>query len=330
MTNSKIQVAHVNVARCIHLVGGLRAGTSPNGKLHIQVLGTPLKSSNIVEIGITEQRHYVRYFRSIGLDMVGFEDMSTEKGYATSLWHAWDPDAKSIETDIDFIWSGIANAFRNRADNEGYDVSRNIIFGIRAVSSRLRDISEAYGNQSTFAFCHDYEPNIRFENLDTFDVFLAIHSFLVEMGVLRDYLATFLAKKLFEIPKVDRMAKLHKRCTKMTFDPVAQHIVNICDKNLADGWMAQVSHLRNLIVHSAPITSRTSLAALATQQCEIGPHSLTKVYLGITIASPISREIDALEHCVDLSRKMWKFARYVASVSGMRPQPVTITDDDLL
>jgi hypothetical protein len=327
--NSKIKINTVGVSRFIHLLGGLRCGTSTNGKLQIHVLGTPLKPSNVIQMDITEQRHYVRFFRSVGLDMVGFEDISSDKGYTSSTWHAWDPDAKSIETDIDYIWSGIANAFRNAADYEGCELARNTVFGIRATSSRLRDISEAYGNQNTFAFCHNYQPNIRFKNLDTLDVFLAIHSFLVEMGILRDYLATFLAKKHFNILNVSRMAKLRERCATMNADPVAQRVVSICDKNSEGGWLGQLSDLRNLIVHSAPITSRTSIAAMTTHRCKIEDSSLPQVYLGITIPAS-EREIDALRHCLDLFRKICELARYVASISGIRPLPFRLTDNDLL
>jgi hypothetical protein len=326
VVDPKVQTRTVSVGRCIHLAGGLRAGTSPNGKLIIHVLGTPLRCGPLVEIQVAPQNQYVRFFRSIGLEMIGHESISTDGGYTYARWLAWDPEAKSVETDVDYIWSGIANALKHQSDCDGEEAARNVKFGLRAVSSRLRDISDAYGSQDTIAFCQGHEPGTRFKNLDTLDLFLSIHSFLVEMGALRDYLAAFVAKKRYGISDVAKMVPLLKYCKGHSDDPIARRIIEICDEDASGGWMARMSKLRNIIVHVAPITSRTSISCVTSQACKIGEVSLPTVYLGVQLPNAGEAEVDALAHCVALFRNMFSFARLVALESGVLPRPIKLTD----
>ena len=327
--NLKNRMSTISVSRCIHLLGGLRAGTGHDGQLIIHPMGTPFRPVPVVTVSISDQKQYVDYFRSIGLDMIGFEKIHTDRGYTHSAWHGWDPDAMSAEEDLNYIWPGLANAYRQEGDPEGDRLSRNVTFGLRAITVRLRDISEAYCAQTVMALCFGHKPGIRTKNLETIDVFLSLNSFLVEMGVLRDYLAAFVAVKRFGRYDITKMAKLRNVCKEYGNDPIARHILKICNRDGTDGWLAKLSGLRDYIVHEAPISSRTAFSGVSVQECIVESHRLPMVELKISLPDSSDVQVDALVHCLELYRKMLKLARYVAVSSGQQPKTIHLTDADL-
>jgi hypothetical protein len=316
----------ISVSRHIHLTGGLRAGTNKDGKLTVYPFGTTTVKSPIVTLNILKQREYVGFFRSIGLDMVGFENMHTDaQGFTHAKWLAWDPAATAPQEDLHIIWMGIVNAYRRKGEYDAVLAASNVTFSLQATAYRLRDISEAYTHQNVYALCHSYAPGTFFKNYDTMDAFLALHSFLVEMGALRDYIAQFLVKVRFDFPKITSMSALWRKCRGVEGDVIANEIVRICDKSSADAWMATLSALRDRVVHVAPISMGVDFSSVVATRCNIEDMQLPSVYLGLTVSDS---EVDALTHCVGLFRQMADFLRLIAKNLDVRPRLPTLVDVD--
>lgn len=326
---SKVTTGTMTATDHLHLLGGLRSGTGKDGKLIVHPVGTPLRQVPVLSVNVMDKGQYVGFFRSIGLDLIGVEEFHVKDGYTYSSWRSWDREQKSLETDLNFIWGGLANAYRENGDAHAAVQCANVNFALRAVSQRLKGISDAYAAQNAIAFCSGKKEGLWFKNTETIDVYLAIHSFLAEMGTLRDYIAAYVAQNRFKIDNVTRMSVLFKRCTNLTDDPVADEIVAACDKTRPASWLAGVSAFRDHTIHVAPITSRTGGRGFAVRNCRIGEHVLPTVYLNVSPLGEGSGEEDALSHCLTLYRRMLTFSRLVAEHSGVSPKPFHITDADL-
>jgi hypothetical protein len=99
-------------------------------------------------------------------------------------------------------------------------------------------------------------------------------------------------------------------------------ILSICDEDRPDGWMAQLSRYRNLVVHRAPITSISEKRFLTVKHIGVGTYELKKVYLGIPkdpVNGTTKDYVDALPRLRDLLVKLLQFAEVVAKASPIRP-----------
>ena len=317
----------VEVSRVMHLDNGVVAATGPDGRLFFSVAGVKYS----LAVNVTDQRAYVGTFRNLGADFVGHENLHNENGYMHSRWYVFDPNANKPTKDLNFIWPGIARALDKKNDSLS-KISKNIVFGVRAISLRLRDLSTAYQGQCLYATLNDVDYGRRFGNLDTFDVFLSIHSFLVEMGVLRDYLASFVAGHRYNRPNINKMSTLCRHLRKHGKpDASAKHLLDICDPDNAKGWLAQLSALRNMVVHSNPISATSEQWWMSVKEFKIGTQSLKSIYYGMppTPKAAANDRTNALSLCVSLTREMLNLARRVASESHIVPEALHFTDSDL-
>jgi hypothetical protein len=290
--------------------------------------------------GVAQKRDYYRALRSAGLDLIGHERWDEIPGELTQpIWTQFDQGKHDLE--IEHVWAGIAHSLRQKGEAELSDVAKQVGFALRTSGLRARDCSAEYQWQNSYAVNQKTKPGGRFSNMKSFDLDMALHSLLVEMGTARDYLARFISRQILrEETSVDAMAKLHERLKAgkvQAQTPEAQQVVNsvltICDQASPDGWMARLGRFRNLIVHRAPLASLRDGQWITAQTIAIGQASAFQINYLIP-SDPLIAEavgqVDALTHFLGLQRRLREFARLVAEATGIKPTMQHFTDKDFV
>lgn len=313
----------------LHLFGGIRAGTY-DGHLFLWPTTT---GKGIENADVVDTHAYRSEFLRLGLDLVGWESLSEIDGTMHAHWTLFTLNNGTGGIDD---WSGIAYAAHLIGDIEASEMARHVSFSLQAASLRLRDISQAYGWQCLHVVNSKTACGQRFGNIETFDLFVALHAFLTEACSARDYLAKFIARKVLSLPDpatIGTMSALHRRL-KVGILPataLSQEVLKICDKRSADGWMARLGHFRDLIVHEAPISTFSESVYLVAKPITVGGLTLPSIYVGIR-RDPFVNDgafVDALVHFRWLMLQLLAFSRLVIASSPIRPQVRHFTDADL-
>ena len=232
------------------------------------------------------------------------------------------------------MWRGIARAEDLQGNTVTAESARSVAFALRATAARLRDVSAEYQNQNRFATLHNKQPGGKFANLELFDLFLALHSLLVEACSARDYLARFIAQRIIGINKVDSMTKLLDRLkNNHQSGIVIDALREASEKGGSGSWLAQLGQYRNMIVHQAPIAGINESRFLSLDNIPLGKSTFLAVRYRIPqdpgdVAN--SHDVDALVHFRQLLLRLFDFARLIGSHSGVTPATTTIHEADLL
>ena len=141
------------------------------------------------------------------------------------------------------------------------DVAARVAFAIQAVQERARDLSLAYGIQLRGSLHRDPGGRyLRFDDLNSRRVVLAVHSLFYELAILRDVVSEFLARFVFAFPSGEpqlprTMRGLCRRLRREAVDhPLAFEIAHATDStSQPPGWLAVLSAYRNLFTHVAPL-----------------------------------------------------------------------------
>jgi hypothetical protein len=311
----------------LHLSGGIRAGTNEDGQLVIY----PTVDMVGAVFSITNKEKYFSFFQSMGLNLIGHETTMDDNVLSHVDWHPFMPSSLNAADE----WSQISYGAKQTKNESASDLAHYIAFSLRTAALRLRDVSREYGKQQIYATSKKLSPNGHFSNTNIFDLYMALHSFLVEICSARDYLASFISSYIIkDIKRVDSMAKLLEELKKRQSNhELAQLILQICDPENENGWMAQLTKFRNLIAHQAPINNHTENKWLTAHSLKAGQKQFLSIYLGVP-KNPLKPEnkiyIDALEGFYGFMVQMQIFAQNVAEQSGIEPQVMHLTEADLI
>jgi hypothetical protein len=294
---------------------------------------------------VKDTKQYYNAIRALGLDLIGIEqNFETAQGEPPNgLWRQFEPTQKERKYEFRIVdtWGGIANACRECGKETAAELARHVAFSLRGSELKLRDCAREYAWQNEHAVFAKIREDGPFSNLKSFDLDLALHSTLVEMGTARDYLARFISAVIFrEYNAVDAMSDLYRRAKSGALnneEPTRKRLIDellvICDKDHPDSWMARLGRYRNIIVHHAPIGSLAERDFLIAKRITTASTHLVRVVFPIS-ADPLtpksSDEVDALERVLELQRKLRDFARLVADCSGISPTLIHLTDKDIL
>lgn len=309
----------------LHLFGGLRAIT--NTRNHLTIF--PTMTGSLLEcLTVTEKSAYYNFIRSIGLDLIGQEQhIEIEPGLEQSIWQICQPN-RHPQYMSDDLWSGIANTARGAGNKDAADLAKHIAFALRTSGLRLRDCASEYAWQNDYAISQKLGENMRFSNIKSFDLYMALHSLLADMGTARDYLGHFISRFICRDAKpVDSMTRLHERAksgklaiNNARTNQLVDTIIAICNPKRPDGWMAHLGEYRNIIIHRAPIGS-LSKRHLQAKTLTVGEGRLYQIHFGVS-RDPFSEEpqyVDALEHFRQLLLNLLDFALNVAIASEIKP-----------
>lgn len=321
-----------------YLSGGLCAATHKGGCL---MLRPTVSGGALLFNRVTDLKGYYAAIRSHGFDLIGTERVSDPDGLlAMGDWYPFDPGRQRTALAVDQLWSQIGNTCRQAGDTSAADLARSITFSLRASALRLRDCAKEYHWQNSNAVVQKQRPGGRFSNIKSFDLDIALHSLLVEMGSARDYLAHFISRQMLkERSPVDAMVALHERAKRGKLPSASPHsvlideVLKICDEEHSEGWMARLGEFRNIIVHRSPISSLAERHFLIADTVSVGDHALYQIRFPIPsdpFNTSASEQVDALNHFLDLHRRLRAFAQLVAEASGIKPTMLNITDNDLV
>lgn len=275
--------------------------------------------------------------RSIGLDLIGYERISSDEKQDHPMWHLLEPsrrDQGPLGDPLD-QWSAIGNIAHMRGKLDIALTAKHVAFSLRTSAIRLRDISREYAFQTRIAVREGKPNGNRFANIEIFDLFAALHSFLTEMCSARDYLAQFIARHVLNDPKHTTMHSLYASLKKNSTAPssVGDLILSAYDSGTPRGWLGQLSWLRNQTVHEEPIRSLVETKLLTVKEVSTSAGAFLTIYLGVpTDPKNVTNKayMDALSFFKDLMVRMLQFSRAVADLSPVPAEIPQIPASDLL
>lgn len=368
MVNVMAQEQWHNVLRIVHLPGGLRATNPPGPMFEI----SPVTSKGKLTFQLPKYPELQTTLKNIGLKTLGIEfyqDKSQVEGHFPPTWrpfHMRDKEGWPV-TEAELIWSELGHAGFDRGDYEFFDLSQRVKFEIQGCSWRLFDLSNAYNRELT-SLCSrcKFKDGNRFQTLNTFFIFLSTHACIIEMSTLRDYLAEFMAKFIFqkyasEGMRVRKMSTLRKKILRQakSDDALANEVALITDESENNGWLARLSAYRDLIVHYAPLATAIRKGFLVQKliHTENGnelpsvsmflppdPYLVKKVrskgaqfqdidewiHASMSTDSIKQGNVDALNYCHEALGKMAALAVNVAKRSPVSPKSTVIKEEDLI
>jgi hypothetical protein len=274
--------------------------------------------------------------RSIGLDLIGYERISSSDRQDHATWHLLDPNRRDPGPLGDPLdqWSAIGNIAHMKELTDIAVIAKHIAFSLRTSAIRLRDISREYAFQNKLAV-REAKPNgHRFTNVEIFDLFVALHSFLTEMCSARDYLAQFISSHIFILPKHTTMHALYRTVKRNTTpSAIGGLILDAYDSVKPQDWLAQLSRLRNQTVHEEPIRSLVETKLLTVKELETSLGPFLTIYLGVpTDLESVTNKayLDALSYFKHLMVQMLQFSQAIAAASPVPPEIPQIPASDLL
>jgi hypothetical protein len=250
-----------NEACVAHLQGGLRA---------INNLGLPVEivpnliHNQPVSFKIPNNSYkipdFIEELKKLNLEVVGIDCYNNIE----QLEPLYPPEWLSLDhingANNPSVWGNLCVKAHTQQDYYLADIASRISFGLKACDTRLRDLSESYYRELYTQCKYDsFKDGDKYYSLNTFNIYLALHSFLVESCLLRDYLAEFMHIYIFNNYAqglITTMGTLKKKVLNKldSHNDFTSEIIEITDDDLAkEGWLAKLGAYRDLVVHSTPI-----------------------------------------------------------------------------
>jgi hypothetical protein len=273
-----------NVLRLVWVAGGVVAVNEPGPSVQI-VAG--MGGRNLQELRISTYESLFEVLRTHGFLILGatfVEDPKVLQGLrppdfrAMSLnnkgWLVWDARQR---------WREVAFAAGKSGHMPLMDLAARIASVHRYSQMRLYDLATAYSLQLRCRL-HDREAKEyqAFQDLNSFEVYKAIHALFWEMAVLRDVLAEFIATFCFSQIGVTSLKGLRKALNKnRPIDPLADEILQAADHS-SGGWIATFTSYRNFFTHVAPMEQAANVARTVQDMRTLaGGLSIPQIYYAL-------------------------------------------------
>ncbi|RBP33552.1 hypothetical protein DFR37_1342 [Eoetvoesiella caeni] len=181
------------------------------------------------------------------------EDIPEWRTFYTSRNNVWGNEEGAQ------LWSNIGTGAYKEKNGRLWDVGSRISHQLRVCSRRLKELSDSYHSQlCSVVGKQDFATNKRFMNGYTWLCYLSVQSFLMDICILRDYLAEYAANFVFEVSNdsqkssITTLSGLRKYVLRNLNgeDAIAEELNEITE---GDGWLKMLGAYRDLIVHSAPL-----------------------------------------------------------------------------
>ncbi|KEZ76134.1 hypothetical protein C41B8_16399 [Salinisphaera hydrothermalis C41B8] len=354
--------------RVVHLLGGGRLVNElgPRAVVHPKPL--------VGEQASFETDTYAKLFHDAhwaGLEPVGVEFYSHQMQATGEEPPEWKPYLRRFTStwccdDSAQKWAEIAHVAHQRKLALEWDLSRRIRYQLRTLSWRLFEVSQAYHNQLVGKLASgSFTDGGKFEDGFTAQMYLALHSFLIDACILRDYLADFIAK--FILPKESGDFGRFKDMGQFRYKVLGPHkneggiaseLWEATDEN-TNGWLAVLNAYRNIVVHSAPLEhaearlfAQSYLAPfngdrrIPAIRCPIpgDPISVKQARSSaadhksfdelqqsyLMMARQEGYGVDGLEYVWSVAGRISAFSQQVSIRSHIEAQPITVTSKDTI
>ncbi|MCB9991142.1 MAG: hypothetical protein H6867_07150 [Rhodospirillales bacterium] len=361
-----------NAYRVVHLTNGVAAiNSSQSAEVEITpYIPDQKKILTINKYGDLYSDLYKAGFKIIGVDF--YEHAMQADGLYPPSWRPFhkigEKGAKGEVwpvTICEEVWGNLSHAAFKKDDWYFQDLARRVQFQITSCLWELRSISETYARElNTFCRLQSYKDNQRFETQNSLFIYMAIHAFLSNIGTLRDFLAEFIAafliKEILPEKRITKMNSLIKELRKLDdkSNPIVIEILMAANHSGDNGWLAQMSAYRDLVVHYAPISHTEKRGFLTTKSMfvngmevpgiflplPVNPHELrkkrsTKGALHESVKEWIEESVstdtpqdakDALDYCHWVLFRICFLAAQLAGFSPYRPEIPTFSKKDLI
>ena len=338
-----------SIVRTTHLGGGLRCSIELTAS-RIDVW--PLPNNSSVQIDLEEMTEFVCALEARGIEVIGIEEsVAFPHRRFTTLWQV-SPHIfgeVDIERNPVSFWSGIKAAAREASNWKLDALSSSIAFSLTAMERHLLFLSNEYHRELRSALERGTKPKDRFASIETYDLWLAIHAFLLAAGSARDYLAQALVEFVFrdEISKIisdnrkerkpDSMSILLKKGKEYGF--LGEKLIGILlmeanEKTDRTAWMANMSEFRNLITHRAPITQISKNNRLELIHTgSFGEHDILQIVL------PLPKEprciersslVDALALMRYYNERMADLSLEVGRLMPCPPKSIALNENEII
>jgi hypothetical protein len=351
----------VREARVAHLLGGLRSRCGGDTSASLNLVGV---DENLFDWQLRSPNEFFGWLRWLGLTLVGTDTaliQSARPDLEPPLWQSYSAaiGKKRSSLPTRLLWSDLANGSYEASNLSLHDLSARIHFHLQAVDWRLRALSESYGRElSNLVENHKFEHGERQYTGHTEAIFLALHAFMVEACVLRDYLAEYVASvtqtTLANGSPIRRMSKLRPVLSSLasTYSKLGEELSAATDPT-TPGWLAVLGAYRDLVIHSGPLAmvshgiySRgryvetaagigVPIIELPLPEC---PADLAKLrargqhlrgsadWIEKTWASSVAgtEDVDALAYCASVVEKLTDLSERLIPLSPVSPKPLQL------
>lgn len=355
MTSSNEDWPHV--CRIIWLSGGIVAINEPGKSVQIRAGSDgPI----VYEFQLPTYSSLIPMLTQAGISVMGanfIQDMDEIRGIRPPEFRAWVGSWRVA--DLHQRWREVAHAASQNNDMVLMDVVSRIATELMYCEMRLLNLSQAYSTQLCGkALQGALKKYTRFADLNSPQIYLAIHALFWELAVLRDNLAEFAAKYLFGFERITTLKGLLKSLSQSEHqsDDLA---IDLASAGSDTGWLATFTAYRNLFTHSAPMEQAAGIAFAVLDHIELaGACSVPQLYYALPsnvqelvkrrsggplykdfdelIAASTGRkpmpeaEPDALHYLHSSLSQMSLLAERIIRRSPTTPKTIHLTDADII
>lgn len=240
----------VPALRIVHLLGGLRAIDLNDEQVWIEVV--PGR-----KFGSFATPPYNQLFQILdhhGFETIGADFLTNHAGFegAPPDWQPFHSSKGCYAMDAERAWARVRYAASKAGNADLENLASKAKTYLRLLPLRLRQLSEAYNFTVARAITGHSTVKIgnHFDNEWGSYVDAAIHAFLSDAGAFRDVLSEIVWRLI--LGKGDGLVTSLSGLLKRTKSERHPLVVSIRSE-AAEGWLFQLSDLRNHIVHVAPV-----------------------------------------------------------------------------
>ena len=337
--------------------GGMRAAEPEDNAWHIEPIfdqGQPCAK------GFLSAEMLSAFFKQYGFKFIAFSRIVWTNGYFHSSWCPIIPSQTNHLRGPADLWGSIATNLSNEQrqdilsnmvrpthqqiatvlDNrtEAERLARSISLSLRSMDISVEQITEFYNEQLVNHMASGSLESQRISTSLDQNLFAHVHSFFMQLGAARDYLASLCALRIGKNPeKIDSFARLTDviRSENFASDELLQLFYArgyfgrkpaSAAKFEISGWMKEVTDLRNEFMHRRPYGDRFAEQMGFAEPIDRDA-GVFRYVRPIVIAN---REDDVQNLILRHYREMTDMCYAAAVTSGMDSSILTFGKDDII
>jgi len=244
-----------HVTRIVWLSGGLVAISQPGPLVNIFAgVGSRVLLSHFNLRAYPDLVGALRHFGYTVLGMTFITSADEASGLASPQFFAQSFEEVWRGKDAQQNWRRIAFHAGQKDMMLLSDVAARIASGLSSGQMRLQHLCHAYAVQlRSQVRTLPTKAHSRFKDTNSPAVYLAIHAMFWELAVLRDTLAEFAARFMFDIKGVGTMRGLVGNLKRRDVSNALRGELLEASNEENRGWLALFSAYRNLFTHGAPL-----------------------------------------------------------------------------
>lgn len=295
-----------------------------------------------------------------GFRFIAFEHFHWTDGAYGSRWAPFLPGQKNFVMGASDLWGNVAGKLGQQrtqaqlkqfvspdrselfaildAASDGERLARSMSLTLRSLDSTVASIASFYQEELVDMLSSGLTDGRGQKTTRDQELFATVHSFFLNLGSVRDYLAAFIAMQIGrDCQKIDSMAKLAGaiRSSDVSASALLQNLQSrgylkakggASTKWETSGWLAEASDLRNEFVHRRTYGQRAA-EAWGRLAC-VDPEAGMFRYVRPLMQGDVER--DALDVILDHYEKTNELLFACAQLSGHDHAIMTLTDDDIV